>query len=130
LSPCVYYRVPAYADTPPNKSPPGYSRDGLPVVKHRQLARQVGVLGALCLRARWTLRSRHAATFVGSRRQLAAALVDLVNNSPCSHSSSPSFEEESRPVLLRSTPDAGFSASTTTDRCGTCTGTCQGTQAL
>ena len=40
---------------------PGYSRDGLPVVKHRQLARQVGVLGALRSRARWTSKSRFVA---------------------------------------------------------------------
>ena len=45
LSPCVYHRVPANADTPPNKSPSRVPRDGLPVVKHRQLVRQVGDFG-------------------------------------------------------------------------------------
>jgi len=47
----------------------------LPVVKHRQLARQVGVLGALRSRARWTSTSTFVAVLVGPRRQLAAALV-------------------------------------------------------
>ena len=45
------------------------------MVKHRQLARQVGDLGALRSRARWTSTSTFVAVLVGPRRQLAAALV-------------------------------------------------------
>ena len=43
------------------------------MVKHRQLARQVGVLGALRSRARWTSRSSFAAGLVGPRRRLATS---------------------------------------------------------
>ena len=45
------------------------------MVKHRQLARQVGDLGALRSRARWTSKSRFVAALVGPGRQLAVLTV-------------------------------------------------------
>ena len=86
----------------------------MPVVKHRQLVCQVGDLGALRSRARWTSKSRFVAALVAlvdnslwlrrPQEQLAAALVGLIDNPPYSRSASASIRASTRPLrqhLLR-----------------------------